>query len=224
MAGVTIVGALGLAALLLTTFVGAQEQAPKTLAGLSLELLTRGGPAVNRSEFAVCVDAAGGETVERADIEMVRRAVDDAFADAPEIPHTVAQGCPSAVGLTGKRLDEHQRQGYEFPSRRIQPPNSPSPFAIAVYIVPPDVYEASFQVAYPYATTTEEVVCEGDRCAGVTGGLYVTRAITEDQLLYAFLDVQGVVPDPLRACMGEAVARPSWCDVFWQEVGLAPPD
>ena len=218
---VIVVGMLTLAAVVIATLVGAEEQAegPGTLAGASLEQLTKGGDILNRAEFAVCVDAAGGDTVQASDTNMVRRVLETALVDSPDISYRLDQGCPPPVGLTGRALDEAERE-FNDTWRRLESPESASPYVLAVYFVPSDVYSASFEDAVPYALATEERICRGDICAAVTAGLYVTSATTQEELLFGVLELYGAVPTRYEACTGELSPEPSWCDEYREDVGL----
>lgn len=178
----------------------------------------------NRTAYIVCVDGAAGLTLRSEHVSKVRRALDEAFIALPHVPHDVTVGCPPPVGSTGR-------------VRYLAAAEGPSQHVIAVYFVPTGIYHSWFEDAfpsYPYALTHEELACEGDVCHGLTEGLYVTPAITKDQLRHAFLDIEGLAPDPYEACtVGDAdiyrakgwVVDPgvSWCDEFWKAEGVAPP-
>ena len=219
--GTAVLVVLSIAAIISLCFEGrtGAEQAD-TRPDASVEQVVK--RVTSRTEYIACVDGGVGPSATTGQVAMVGRALDQAFAVFPHIPHRVIAGCQPPRALTGTRLSASARE-FGRHARFVTPAEPPSAYVLAVYFVPADVYEASFEAAYPYAVTTEERLCEGDVCRAVTGGLYVTPAVTTEQLRYAFEDLVGLVPKPVDACMGAATPEPVWCGQFWIEVGVTPP-
>ena len=187
---------------------------------LPLGELVRG--VEGRTQYGVCVAGASGLSVTGGEVGLVAAALGEAMERFPGIRHGVTEGCPPPAALTGERLDPGDR--YSSIGRFIEPPATPSLHVVAVYFIPQTAYDAAFdESAYLFAATTEEFVCRGDVCAGVTGGLYVTPDISKEDLRYAFLAIEGLEEDPLDACFREGItARPEFCEDFYREAGETP--
>lgn len=216
LAGLAVLGGLAMFALL-ALYIEEQGQTQQREATRPLPELVRGA---DRTEYGVCVAGAGGLTATADQVKLVESALLKAMTRIPGIPYAVTEGCEPPAGLTGERLGPDERDSI---ARIVEPPATPSPYTVAVYFIPDAVYDAAFEFAVPYAVTTEEMVCKKDVCGGVTGGVYVTPDVAEEDLTYAFLDIEGLEPGPVDACYGQRVTqRPEWCAELYEEAGETP--
>jgi hypothetical protein len=186
-----------------------------------------------RAQYAVCLDSVGALTLTGSQIAIMRRALDEAFVALPQISHQLTVGCRPPVA--GKRPGARPLD-FADEARRLTATETPSPYVVAVYVLPGDLYDAAFEDAYPYAVLAEEAICSGDSCDVVTTGLYVTPNVSVDQLRYAFLDIEGLAPEPYDACtvtdpeiyrglgyVVDPVPDLWWCNDFWKAVEAPPP-
>jgi hypothetical protein len=167
------------AAVVIAQFVGAQQGG----GGIAV-----GGPLLvrNRAALSICVDGAGGARVAGAEADVVRDALEAVLAAASSVPseydkRQVVRECPPPLGLTGKVLDFLHRGPVDVGARAISSPDLLSPHRLHIFFVPEQVYAESFGED-AYALTSQEVVCRGDVCIGVTPGLYVRQSVTADIL------------------------------------------
>lgn len=194
--GLTL-GTFALTGVLIACFVGTQEgDAPVATPGgtpLSHVDFQPGSLlfTTNRTQLSLCVEGAGGFSVAQAEVELVRRALEDAVAVVPSLPAEYAQrsvsaGCPLATALIGRLVPEDEpwtgvvRVG-------VGTSRDPSLHRLFVYFVSPDAYAAHFGTR-PYFRTTAEDICEVDECGGVTSALYVPPSITPGTLREALFN------------------------------------
>lgn len=144
-----------------------------------------------RSHLSVCV--AGTEAYEISDEEVddVHSALEAGLAEVDEVPSEfgdweVVAGCPAPVETLGTPLKYYP--GFDAAHVDV-----PSEHMVFVYFVPEDVYHVTFGDE-AYTLSTEEMVCEGDVCVGVTLGLYVPATVTSGLLKMALLDGLVLLP------------------------------
>jgi len=181
--------------LLLEEFVGAQEDQVR---------FARGGLATsNRSRLSICVDGARGAAVAAAEVEAISRGLDDLFAAGRYSlvyggEHLVVVGCPPPTALSAVPRSRDARHGSDGGGVYLYAPEGPSEHRVFVYVIPPDVYNASFG-SEPFATGTAEFLCQGHECAAVTTSLYITPSVAANVLREGLLDALGLhgrVSDP----------------------------
>lgn len=120
----------------------------------------------NRDNLAIClqfqdtsVDSAARTTVLTNLTSAVDSAIDDPVMQdrgLPNVPPAIDLGCGVAPSLSQGRIVD-----------------IPSPYYVFVYVVADQGLGSSISSGeIPY--TTEEYMCAGDDCVGVTGGLYIS--------------------------------------------------
>jgi hypothetical protein len=138
----------------------------------------------NRSHLSICVDGGGGLNISNEDVQGVRETLEEALAARPEIPPEYAErevtaGCPAPTARLGS---PEKFLGLGAPSVA-----TPSEHRVFVYLLPPEVYAATFG-SDPYSFGPEEFLCEGDACYPITFGLYVSSSFDGNVLRQGLLD------------------------------------
>ena len=148
-----------------------------------------------RTSLSVCVDSAGGYVLSKQDFQEIARMLEGELSTRADLPpeyavHDVSQGCPAPFTSLGTP--------EPFPGMFAPSPDKPNDHRLFVYVVPPEVYSATFR-AEEYTVAPEEFACEGDTCWTVTFGLYVPSSATEETLCAGLQDGLNLAP---RSCAG----------------------
>uniref|UniRef100_A0A831X2F6 Uncharacterized protein n=1 Tax=Thermorudis peleae TaxID=1382356 RepID=A0A831X2F6_9BACT len=190
--------------LILAIGVLARELVPRMLRAQSVHFTDGLLLTTNRDRLALCVEPVAAPTV---DLEVARQRMDAALATLTQHPHwrpaglaqnapVVEIGCPGKPYLLepgvsvkgGKPTGDPVAQRVDVPSR----------FRVFVYILPePELARIFGDTSIRRAP--QEMFCEGDSCAEVTTGLYLSPREVHDA---PFLS------DQLAKVIGLELAKP----------------
>lgn len=137
-----------------------------------------------RTRLSLCMAGPSGFSISDGAVQAMREALEEGLAAQAEIPpeydeRAVSAGCPPPAARLGS---PEKFLGLGAPNV-----DTPSEHRVFVYVLPPEIYAATFG-SDPYAFGPEEFVCEGDACIPVTLGLYVSSSANRDVLRQGLLD------------------------------------
>jgi hypothetical protein len=208
-----VVAALGVGVFAAVRLMGGDDDEQQAVEAEAEAVTLSGALSVSsRERLSICVDGAGARDVSAGEVDAVREALDGVLAGAPEHPKAydnpaVTLGCPEARALTGDPVGE----GFERSqlAHYLDAVEQASTHRAFVYFAGEDDFGAAF-LDEPYGITTEEAICQGDQCFGLTLGIYVQGTDVLSQALDDALNLQPPTPEPTtdwRAC---ALGTPEW--------------